>query len=272
MARKPVSIIELFSVDQPYVTEFRRLLHRIRRPENGADLKSVMVTSAMLSEGKSTIASFMALTAAAKKDFKTLLIDADLRRPAVHKFFSVERANGLAEIITNKVNPSDTIKKTPIESLHLLTAGRSVHHPAEVFNPEIIGNVIAEMKFYYDFIVVDCPPVLPVSDPMLLAPKVDGLMLVVKAGATQKEVVERALGILDMSADRMLGVILNNMNNSLPYHYDYRYYGYDYSPDSESPKRPSTARRGRDKRVDRRPRKNGSSRGSQDSVPPIKQS
>lgn len=268
MARKPLSIIDLFSVDQPYVTEFRRLLHRIRRPENGADLKSVLVTSAMLSEGKSTIASFLAMTAALKKDFKTLLVDADLRRPSIHKFFGLKRAIGLAEIITEKLNAADTIKKTPVETLHILTAGRSVLHPAEVFNADVIGNVISEMKFYYDFIVVDSPPVLPVSDPMLLASQVDGLMLVVKAGATQKEVVERAIGILDIAKHRMLGVILNNLNNSLPYQYDYRYYGYDYAPENDTPEKPAASRRGGRKRLGRRPGTDGKAALI---VPPIKQ-
>jgi len=88
---------------------------------------------------------------------------------------------------------------------------------------------VDEMKFYYDIVLVDCAPVLPVSDPMLLASKLDAIVLVVKAGATQKEVVERAVEILNSNNHHILGVILNNMNNSLPYYYDYNYYNYDES-------------------------------------------
>jgi len=245
MARKPRSIIDLFSTEQPYVTEFRRLLHRLRKPENGTDLKSIMVTSAMLSEGKSTVSTFLALTAARQKGMKTLLIDADLRRPSIHKFFAIERKRGLAEVITNGLTPADAVKKTSQETLNIITAGRSIQHPSEVFNAEFIGTIIDEMKFYYDMILVDCPPVLPVSDPMLLASKVDGIMLVVKAGATQRAVVERAIGILDPGRSHILGVILNNMNNCLPYYYDHSYYGYQYESEKEPRKKPAASRRRR---------------------------
>jgi capsular exopolysaccharide synthesis family protein len=231
MARKPVSIVELFSISQPYANEFRRLLHRMRKQREGAETKAVMITSAMLSEGKSTIASFLSLTAARQKDMNTLLIDADLRRPSVHKFFSLERAPGLANVLRDGIKPTDVVKKTPLDRLHIMTAGSVGEHPADIFDAESIGNVVDELKFYYDLIVIDTAPILPVSDPMLLAPKVDGVLLVVKAGATQREIVSRAVELLDVNRKHIIGVILNNMNNSLPYYYDYRYYGYEYEPD-----------------------------------------
>ncbi|MCK4372698.1 MAG: hypothetical protein KAW61_06095, partial [candidate division Zixibacteria bacterium] len=87
---------------------------------------------------------------------------------------------------------------------------------------------VDDMKFYYDLILIDAAPALPVSDPMLLAPELDGVLLVVKAGTTQRELVERAVEIIDPNRDRILGVVLNNMNNTLPYYHDYRYYGYEY--------------------------------------------
>lgn len=242
MARKPLSIIELFSLEQPFATEFGRLLHRLRKRGENRETKAIMITSAMLSEGKSTIASFLSLTAARQKGLKTLLIDSDLRRPTIHKFFSTERRPGLADAIADGTPAADVVKKTQLENLHLLTAGRSMSQPAEVFDAEAIGEVIEEMKFYYDLILVDAAPLLPVSDPLLLASKVDGLLLVVKTGSTQREVVERAVNILDLHRDRVLGVILNNMNNSLPYYYDYRYYGYEYPADKKGD-RPVDSRR-----------------------------
>jgi len=231
MARKPLSIIDLFSLDQPFATEFRRLLHRVRKHGESRETKAIMITSAMLAEGKSTIAALLALTAARQKGLKTLLIDSDLRRPSIHKFFSTERAPGLADTLGNGVAAADVIRKTALENLHLITAGRATPQPAEVFDAEAIGTIIEEMKFFYDLIIVDAAPLLPVSDPLLLAAKVDGLLLVVKAGSTQREVVERAVDMLELHRDRVLGVILNNVNNSLPYYYDYRYYGYQYPTD-----------------------------------------
>lgn len=242
MARKPFSITELFSLEQPFATEFGRLLHKLRQPRQGHETKAIMLTSAMLSEGKSTISSFLALTASRQKGLKTLLLDSDLRRPTIHKFFSVERRPGLSEVITEGAQASEVIKKTELENLHLMTAGKAVAQPAEAFDADAIGNIIEEMKFYYDLILVDSAPVLPVSDPLLLANKVDGILLVVKAGSTQKEVVERAVSILDANRDRILGVILNNMNNALPYYYDHRYYGYEY-PNEKGADQPADGRR-----------------------------
>ena len=251
MARRPLSILDFYSAEQPFATEFRRLLHRIKKNDNEAELKSLLITSAMLSEGKSTISSFLAVTAARQKGMKTLLIDADLRRPTVHKFFAMERDNGLTEILADNYNPVDMIKHTEMENLHIMTAGKRVPSPTDIFDAQSIGRIIDEMKFYYDIILVDCAPVLPVSDPMLLASKLDGIVLVVKAGATQKEVVERAVEILSTNNHRVLGIVLNNMNNSLPYYYDYNYYYYEDSDKQTKTKRTSTHSEGNARSRDR---------------------
>jgi len=192
------------------------------------ELKSFMVTSAMTGEGKSTVSSFLATTASLKKGLKTLLVDADLRVPTIHKLFGFDIAPGLVEILVDGLNPRGVIRRTKIEGLDVLTSGRRSDSPTEIFDAEAIGNLVSDMKFYYDLILIDCAPLLPVSDPMLLAPKVDSTLLVVKAGATQRELVERAMGILDPAQNKVLGVVLNNMNHSLPYYFDYDYYHYDF--------------------------------------------
>lgn len=230
MARKGTSIIDLFNSELPFVAEFRRLLQKVRNTEAGSELKALLFTSAMLSEGKSTVCSLLALTASKHKRMKTLLVDCDLRRPAIHEFFAIDRAPGLTGILTGGLSVKECIRKTSIDSLDIITAGRVSRHPSEVLDCEAVGRLVDDMKLYYDLILVDTAPVLPVSDPMLLAPKMDGVVLVVKAGATQREVVRRAVDIIDAGRHKMLGVVLNNMNNSLPYYYDYSYYGYDYNP------------------------------------------
>jgi len=204
----------------------------------------------MLSEGKSTVCSFLSLTAVRHKGMKTLLIDCDLRRPVIHKFFAMERAPGPSGILSRGLGMEDCIRKTAVETLDVITAGEATPHPAEVLDVEAIGRLVDEMKFYYDLILVHTAPLLPVSDPVLLAPKMYGIVLVVKAGATQHEVVSRAVDIIDTSRDKVLGVVLNNMNNSLTYYYDYSYYGYDYNPQppkwrSLSGKKTGRARRNR---------------------------
>jgi capsular exopolysaccharide synthesis family protein len=243
-----VSIIDFYNMESDFATEFRRLLHNIRNLQGESELKAVMVTSAMLSEGKSTVASFLALTAA-KKGLKTLLLDSDLRRPTVHRYVGQIRDNGLAEVLSGETTAKNIIRKTSLDKFDVITAGRAVSNPSELFDSRAIGNVITEMKFYYDLIVVDSAPVIPVSDPMLLAQEVDGVLLVVKAGETQREVVIRATEILRSQSRKMLGVVMNNMTNQLPYYYDYSHYGYDYAPRPQDIDKPKIKRSGRE-RVD----------------------
>ncbi|MCM2271894.1 MAG: CpsD/CapB family tyrosine-protein kinase [candidate division Zixibacteria bacterium] len=225
------SIIEFFSLESGLATEFRRLLHNVLTLGKDRELKALLVTSSMLSEGKSTVASVFSLTAA-KKGLKTLLIDADVRRPTVHKLFRMERDKGVIDILVESLPVKDAIKKTQLEKLDLITAGRVHPQPADVFDANLIGRIIQEMKFYYDLIVIDCAPVIPVSDPMLLAQEVDGILFVVKAGETQRDIVQRATSILHSSTNKLLGVILNNADGSLPYYYNHDYYGYDYKQSS----------------------------------------
>ena len=228
MAHSTQSVLELFDLESPYVTEYRRLLYRITNHSSRSEIKTVMVTSSMVAEGKSTTCAFLALTASMKKGLKTLIVDADLRLPSVARMFDLPPGKGLVDILVDGYNPKDAIRKTDVPNLDILTSGEVRTNPTEIFDAEAIGQLLDEMKFYYDLILVDCAPLLPVSDPMLLAPSVDGVLLVIKAGGTQKEVVQRAVEILDPKRNNVLGVALNNMNHSLPYYYDYDYYQYDY--------------------------------------------
>lgn len=242
MATAPFSVINIFDLEAPYVTEYRRLLYKILNGDANSKTKSIMITSAMIAEGKSTICSFMALTAAVKKGKRTLILDADLRLPSIHRLFGITPEPGLVEVLADAMSPKEAIRKTSIDNLDIMPSGRRSNNPTEIFDAEAIGNMIEELKFYYDLIMVDCAPLLPVSDPMMLAPHVDGTILVVKAGVTQKELVERAVGILNPSQNNVLGVVLNNMNHILPYYYDYDYYHYDYRT---SPSGKAEGRKGR---------------------------
>jgi capsular exopolysaccharide synthesis family protein len=260
MALKSRSIVDFFSLDSPFANEFRRLLLKISNAAAESELKTVMLTSAMTSEGKSTICSLLGVTAAKQNGLKTLIFDCDLRRPTIHKFFAMDREPGLADILVDGYNPKEAIRKTSIDKLDILTSGSGQHQPAEVFDAEAIGYLLDELKFYYDLILVDSAPVLPVSDPLLLAKKVDGILLVVRAGATSREIVERSAEILSSARDRVLGVVLNNADNNLPYYYDYRYYGYTYKESRDKSKPSPKHSSGRRSRR----RSNGGAAGSQD--------
>ena len=248
--KKLSSILDFYDIEAPYVTEFRRLLHAIANKDSDKELKTILLTSAMLSEGKSTVCSFMAVTAALKKGLKTLIIDTDLRRPTIHKIFQLKPKAGLREILVEGYNPRDAISTTEVDKLDILTAGGYCENPSEVFDAEALGTLFEELKFYYDFILIDAAPLLPVSDPMLLASKVDGIIMVVKAGATQKEVVRRAVEILNPKQNNLIGVTFNNMNHSLPYYYDYGYYQYEYKDNrKKNDKKPVQTKKKQERKI-----------------------
>jgi capsular exopolysaccharide synthesis family protein len=242
MARPSVPITDLFNFESPLATEYRRLFHNLCKVESHAELKSVMLTSSVVGEGKSTISSLLAITAAHKGQ-RTILVDCDIRRPAIHRLFQLERSRGLVEIISEGVSYKDVIKKTSLDNLDVITAGKSTAQPSELFNTASIDALVRELKFYYDLLIFDSPPVLPVSDPMILAQSVDGVIIVVKAGGTAREVAVRAVEIMRSNRANILGVVLNNATNRLPYYYDYSHYHYDYSPRGQD-EEPDT-RRGR---------------------------
>jgi capsular exopolysaccharide synthesis family protein len=225
-------LVDYYDQESSYATEFRRLLHNINGAVPEKKAKIVMVTSSLLAEGKSTVVSFLALTAARQKHRKTLLIDCDLRRPTLHRLFSVPRDGGIVEAVLDGKKIKDVIKRTAEPNLDIITAGVAVSQPSEIFESGHIRELLDEARFYYELILVDCAPILPVSDPMLLAPEVDGVLLIIKAGSTQREIAKRASGVLKNERSRFLGVVLNNISNVLPYYYSDSYYGYEYKPHS----------------------------------------
>jgi capsular exopolysaccharide synthesis family protein len=223
------TIFDLYNPESPVGTEFRRLLHNVTRTTEGEPRRSFMVTSAMLAEGKSTVSSFLAITAATYKHRSTILVDCDLRRPSIHRLFDVPRQPGLTDVISGQVSAEDAFQETRFEHLKILTAGTPRRNPTALFEGRQVGELIEQLKFYFDLVIVDSPPIIPVSDPIMLAPELDGILLVVKAGTTQREVVKRACTIISKTEGHILGVALNNMKAVLPYYYNHRYYGYSYS-------------------------------------------
>jgi capsular exopolysaccharide synthesis family protein len=233
-AKTPLNIVDYFNMELPETTEFRRVLFNVNGKHKKGDKLAILVTSAMLSEGKSVISSFLAMTSAKSKSAKTLLIDFDLRRPKIHKLFHVPLKNGISNILVEGIACRNAIKRAALENLDILTAGDVMENPSELFNGSAIHRIIDEMKFYYDIIIVDSPPLIPVMDPIILLEELDGVILVVKAGATQRDVVLRARELLDSQKDKIIGVIVNNSKQSLPYYYNYSYYGYKSKPSAKT--------------------------------------
>ncbi len=222
-------ILEEYDVESPEATEFRRLYSRLRRTGEGEPIKSVLITSAVRGEGKSTTAAHLAITVARYRKTKTLLVDGDLRKPRIHDLFQLRNQPGLSEVLAGTASLKSCFKSTSLEDLKVLTAGNARLSPSESFDSDRMKDVFEEMRFYFDAIIVDTAPVIVVSDPIILGSEVGGVLLVVMAGKTPREVVKRAKDILADSNVKILGVVLNNADEVLPYYYDYRYYGYSGS-------------------------------------------
>jgi len=220
------TIYEIFDQESPIATEMRRLYSNIRHIDGRSPKRSFLITSANRGEGKSTVASHLALTVARFRGKKSLIVDADLRRPKLHDIFNVPKEPGLYECLNGEIDPLDAVKDTPIDNLKVIPAGRRVKSPAHLFEGDVMTELFEKIKFYYDIVIVDSAPIIPVSDPMLISSVVDGVILVLLAGRTPRNVSMRARNILLDANANLLGVVVNNMSEVLPYYYDYRYYGY----------------------------------------------
>lgn len=182
-----------------------------------------MVTSSGPAEGKSTtIANLAVVTAQGEK--KTLLIDADLRRPTAHHTFDLANRQGLTTVIAGQASLADVVQKTSEPMLDIVTAGPIPPNPAEMLASNAMSRIMSEASRHYDQIFYDCPPVIAVTDAQILASKVDGVIFVIDAGRTNKELALKAKNLLAIAQANVLGAVLNNkkMGRDSAYYY---YYG-----------------------------------------------
>lgn len=224
------TLVSLYDKESSVATEIRRIYSSLRSTAPKEKLQSVLVTSAAIGEGKSITCSFLAMTAASLSKSKVALIDLDLRRPKIHDYFGIGTCPGIGEVLVGKSNIKNVSRQTPIQDLTVITSGNITASPSDILDQADIPGLLQELIFYFDFIIIDSPPVIPVSDPLLIAEQVDGVLLVVKAGSTQREVVNRAINLLSNAGIDPLGIILNDYEDVLPYYYKDHYYGYKYWP------------------------------------------
>jgi capsular exopolysaccharide synthesis family protein len=190
-----------------------------------------MVTSALPREGKTTAAANLAVTLAQLGD-KTVLVDADLRKPGVGRVLDLldGKYAGLSSFLAG-VSSLDLVcvQHPEIENLTAIPTGPLPPNPADLLSSPRMALAIAELRKKFKFIVIDTPPVMAVTDAVILSVLADGVVLVARSGETPKEALSRTHELLTNVKSRILGVVLNAVDSSAPdYYYSYRYYPYSY--------------------------------------------
>ena len=211
---------------------YRQLRTSILLSTAGHAPKSLLITSSLPSEGKTTTATNTAISLA-QTGAKVLIIDADMRRPRLHSVFGIGNGAGLSTILASDLNEVDllnVIKTDERTKLNLLTSGPIPPNPAELLGSEQMANLMKTLQKHFTHVVVDSPPITSFTDGVLIASMVDGVILVVHSGKSSRQVVRRARQMLMDVGAKIFGVVLNNVN--LRSQDNYYYYQSYYSRDS----------------------------------------
>ena len=221
-------MIALNRPKSPISEAYRIIRTNLQYSQVDGNLKTILITSPGPGEGKSTTTINLGITLA-NMGLKTLIIDADLRRPVVHNFFKFDKKPGLTNILATEMEPDDVVKSLDIDNLYVLTSGVMPPNPSELLGSTKMRHLLQEMKAQFDIILLDSPPIIAVTDALIVASEVDGVLLVNKSGKSQIEGVKRADQLLKTARARFLGVVLNdvraeNMYGSYYYYYSNQYY------------------------------------------------
>jgi capsular exopolysaccharide synthesis family protein len=196
---------------------------------NGTDGKRMIaVTSSQPLEGKTTTACNLAV-ALALGGSRVMLIDADMRRPGLHRTLGLQNEVGLSHVLTGQARVREAVQRTSEPNLYVMTAGRTPPNPSELLSSARMQNLIANLKSGpFDWVIIDTPPVLAVTDAVIIAPYVSGLVFVVGAEMTRRAHAERAIQTIQSGKPNIIGAVLNRVDLNRNKYYYSRYYGYHY--------------------------------------------
>lgn len=196
-------------------------------------LKTLGFTSPMQGDGKSTVTSNFAVSFA-QIGLKVLVVDADLRRPSVHRYFSVDKSQGLCDVLEGRADIADVVTETEVKGVSVVTAGAISTMAAELLQSDVLDKALDEAKKDFDVVLVDLPPVLAVSDPVVVMPRLDGGVLVVRVSRVRRDEVINTLRRIESSGGKFVGCVLNAFGAGKKFNVEGGYYGY-YSSDYSRP-------------------------------------
>lgn len=198
--------------------QYRQLRTRLAHAEGANNLRTVMVTSPQKSEGKSITSANLALTMAQELQRRVVIVEADLRKPSMQQLFGLPAGPGLTEYLSGAAELKDVMRFIPDHNLTVIPAGSTAANPAELLGSTAMRRLLDTLRTRFDRVILDTPPVLPLADVAVLAPLVDGILMVVRAGVTPKPAIENALRAFDSS--RLLGIVLNDSGQEQDYRYE----------------------------------------------------
>jgi len=193
----------------------------------GQNHKVVQVTSPNAGDGKTTLAANLAVSIA-NSGKKVLVMDADFRRPRLDKCLALDGTIGLSALITEKAELPEAIQETGIENLWAMACGERPGNPADLLTSPRFAELLDTLREQFDFVIIDTPPLLAVTDPSTVAARADAVLLVIRLTKHAREASLRALGMLESLGADVLGVIVNGVGHGSRYGYDYRYRDYRY--------------------------------------------
>ncbi|MBE0427991.1 MAG: polysaccharide biosynthesis tyrosine autokinase [Nitrospirae bacterium] len=218
----------------PIAEAYRSIRTFLLLSTGGKPPRMIMVTSPSREEGKTTTAINTAVSLT-KSDVKVVLVDADMRRSKLHDIFSFDNVTGLSTFLSGNMEFKDGIIKTSyIKNLDVITSGPIPPNPAELLSSYRFQDLLHALYSLYNFIIIDTPPVIGISDPLIVSPGVDGVIMVVRSGKTAREAAHEARRLLHGVNARILGVVLNAIDrSSMRYSYYYNYYKHYYTDENK---------------------------------------
>ncbi len=209
MAEQP-DLITLTDPRNPAAEAYRTLRTNLTFAALDKPIETLVVTAAASKESKSSVLANLAVTMA-QGERRTILVDADLRRPGLHEIFDVANDQGLTSMIVEETAlDSPPLLDTGVDNLWLMPSGPLPPNPADILGSRRMEEVIAALKNRADIVLFDAPPVIAVTDAVVLGTKVDGVLLVVRAGRTRREHAEQAKELLERVHIRIVGAVLDN--------------------------------------------------------------
>ncbi|KKM10742.1 capsular biosynthesis protein [Clostridiales bacterium PH28_bin88] len=223
MPRSLQQTIAYHEPKSPATEAYRTLRTNIQYASVDHPVNSLLITSAGPGEGKSLTAANLAVVMA-QSGKETLLVDCDLRKPMQHRLFGLRNNRGLTSLLVQGGDPGTVTQQTEVAHLNIITSGLIPPNPAELLGSQAMKPLVQELKSRYATVIIDGPPLIAVTDAALLAPRVDGVLLVIRAGEARIDMVQEAKSIIENAGARVIGCVLNGVRRkSKDYHYYYYY-------------------------------------------------